>query len=90
MTNMRKLLERHQELVHSEMKKVLSHVQRADGEWFLNTLMIEDCEVPFKYKRRKRYQNLKGARVDLTYYADQESIAGINMEVMNVVRIRRS
>lgn len=90
MKSMRKLLERHPDLVHSQMKKVLSHVQRVDGEWFINTLTIEDCETPFRYKRRKRYQNLKGARVDLTYYVHHESVAGIEMEVMNVVRIRRS
>jgi len=32
----------------------------------------------------------KGARVNLTFYPESESIAGIVFEVMNVVRIRRS
>jgi hypothetical protein len=83
-----KLLKRHKNLVHSEMFKVTSHVQREAGEWIINTLMIEGCEVPFKYKRKKRYKNLKGQRVNLTYYPDIESVAGIEMEVMTVVRIK--
>ena len=85
-----KLLERHQQLIHSRHKKVLSHTQRQEGEWLINTLMIEDCETPFRYKRKKRYRDLKGARVDLTYYPATHEVAGITMDVMNVVRIRRS
>lgn len=88
--DVRKMLDKHRELTHSEMKKVVSHVQRADGDWYQNTLMIEGCETPFRYKRRKRYHELKGARVDMTYYPATEHIAGIEMDVMNVVRIRRS
>lgn len=84
------LLEQHRELTHSEMKKVVSHVQRADGEWLLNTVMIEDCSIPFRYRRRKRYRDLKGARVDITYYPAVETVAGMEFEVMKVVRIRRS
>lgn len=84
------MLAKHQELTHSEMKKVVSHVQRADGEWFQNTLLIADCDTPFRYKRRKRYRDLRGARVNLTYYPGSEKIAGIEMEVMRVVRLRRS
>ena len=83
-----KLLSTHQKLVHSEGVKVLSHVQRDDKEWIINTLMIEGCEVPFKYKRKKMYRNIKGQRVNLTYYATTESVAGIEMEVMKVVRIK--
>jgi hypothetical protein len=83
-----KLLKTHQELVHSEMVKVISHVQRDTKEWVLNTLIIENCEVPFKYKRKKMYKNIKGRRVNLTYYPEIESIAGIEMEVMKVVRIK--
>jgi len=83
-----KLLKTHQKLVHSEGVKVLSHVQRDDKEWIINTLMIEGCEVPFKYKRKKMYRNIKGQRVNLTYYPMTETVAGIEMEVMKVVRIK--
>ena len=83
-----KLLNKHKNLVHSDMKKVTSHVQREDGEWFVNTIMIEDCDVPFRYKRKKLYKCIKGARVNLTYYATAEKIGGFEMEFMNVVRIK--
>ena len=85
-----KLLKKHEQLVHSDGVKVTSHVQREKGDWFLNTLMIEDCEVPFKYKRTRKYRNLKGQRVNLTYYPATETVAGMAFEVMNVVRIRIS
>lgn len=80
-------LEKHPDLVHSEDVKVTSHVQRKDGEWIINTIMIEGCEVPFRYKRKKQHKNLEGARVNITYYPYIESLAGIDFEVMNVVRI---
>jgi hypothetical protein len=83
-----KLIEKHKNLVHSEMRKVTSHVQREAGEWIINTLMVEGCEVPFKYKRKHKYKSIKGQRVNLTYYPDIETVAGIEMEVMNVVRIK--
>jgi len=83
-----KLIAKHKNLVHSDMRKVTSHVQREAGEWIINTLMIEGCEVPFKYKRKKKYKNIKGQRVNLTYYPDTETVAGIEMEVMTVVRIK--
>ena len=83
-----KLLNAHQKLTHSEMVKVVSHVQRDTKEWVLNTLMIENCDVPFKYKRKKKYKNIKGSRVNLTYYPITESVAGVDMEVMKVVRIK--
>ncbi|MDH5178578.1 MAG: hypothetical protein OEY07_02855 [Gammaproteobacteria bacterium] len=83
-----KLLKKHQALVHSEHRLVTSHVQRADGEWFINTIMIEGCDVPFKYKRKQRYKSLQGQRVNLTYYADQMEVAGICMEYMKVIRLR--
>ncbi len=83
-----KLLKTHQKLVHSEMLKVTSHVQRDTKEWVLNTLMIEGYDIPFKYKRKKMYKNIKGQRVNLTYYPVTESVAGIDMEVMKVVRIK--
>ena len=62
-TDPEKLLKKHEKLVHSDMVKVTSHVQREKGEWFLNSLMIEGCEVPFKYKRTRKYKNLQGQRV---------------------------
>ncbi len=83
-----KLLKSHQKLTHSEMVKVTSHVQRDTKEWVLNTIMIEYCDVPFKYKRKKKYKNITGQRVNLTYYPVTESVAGIEMETMKVVRIK--
>lgn len=82
------LLKKHPELVHSEMRKVISHIQREAGEWILNTVMIEGCEVAFKYQRKKRYKSLQGQRVNLTYYPAVEQVAGIAFEIMRVVRIR--
>lgn len=85
-----KMLASHKQLVHSEFQKVSSHVQRQQDEWYLNTLMIEGHNVPFKYKRKQPYQSLKGARVNLTYYPTTESVAGMEIEVMKVVRLKRS
>lgn len=85
-----KLLKKNQQLVHSDNKKVISHVQRKSDDWILNTVMIEDCSVPFKYKRQQAYKNLAGARVNLTYYPTTENVAGMAFEVMKVVRIRIS
>jgi hypothetical protein len=85
-----KLLKKNPQLIHSDMMKVTSHVQRQSEGWFINTIMIENCEVPFKYKRKKRYKNLTGATVNLTYYPQAELIAGIEFETMKVVRIRIS
>ena len=84
-----KLLEKHKNLTHSELMKVISHVQREQGEWVLHTVMVEGYDVPFKFKRKGKYQNLKGARVNMTYYSGQEVVAGIDFEVMKVVRIKR-
>jgi len=83
-----KLIKKHKKLVHSEILKVTSHVQRNDGDWIINTLMIEGYDVPFKYKRKKPYKNLKGQRVNLTYYPVVEVVAGLEFEIMNVVRIK--
>lgn len=83
-----KLVKKHQELTHSESVKVVSHVQRDKDEWVLNTVMIEDCDVPFKYKRKQQYKSLKGARVNITYYPTKEVVAGMDFEIMNVVRIK--
>ena len=85
-----KLLKRHEKLVQSDLQKVLSHVQRRDGDWILNTLMVEGCGVPFKYKRKRPYKNLSGRRVNLTYYPATEEVAGLAFEVMNVVRVKVS
>jgi len=86
----KKLLETHRDLIQSDMMKVRSHVQREKGDWIINTLMLEGYDVPFKYKRKKRYKNLQGQRVNLTYYSAVENIIGVEMEVMNVVRIKVS
>ena len=85
-----KLVKKHSALTHSDMMKVTSHVQREAGEWIVNTLMLEGCDVPFRYKRKQLYKNLKGQRVNLTYYPTNENVAGIQMEIMNVVRIKIS
>ena len=87
-TSPEKLTKDHKELVHSEMQKVISHVQRKDDEWFINTVMIDGCSAPFKFKRKKPYKNLKGKQVNLTYYPDVETVAGFELEIMSVVRIR--
>ena len=83
-----KLLKTHQQLVHSEMAKVISHVQRTSGEWLINTVMIEGCDVPFRYRRKEQYRSLQGQRVNLTYYRSSEKVAGMEMEVMKVVRVK--
>lgn len=85
-----KLTRKHNDLIHSDNYKVLSHVQREEGEWIINTLMIEECDVPFRYKRRQYYKSLEGQRVNLTYYRDEIRVGGFPMEVMNVVRLKRA
>ena len=84
------LTQKHKALTHTDMLKVTSHVQREDGEWIINTVMVEGYDVPFKYKRRKQYRNLQGQRVNMTYYPATENVAGMEFEVMNVVRIKVS
>ncbi len=90
MSDADKLLRKHFELNQLDVAKVMSHVQRKRGDWVLNTIMLEGYDVPFKYSRKKKYKNLEGARVNLTYYRQTESIAGMDLEVMKVVRIRRA
>lgn len=85
-----KLVIKHEKLTHSDMRKVVSHAQRQAGDWIINTVIIEGCETPFRYKRKKKYKNLRGARVNLTYYPATENIGGMEMDVMKVVRIRLS
>ncbi|MGF1685452.1 hypothetical protein L4C36_01990 [Photobacterium japonica] len=86
---MDKLLSAHEKLVHSEGLQVVSHTQREDEDWILHTLMIKNVDVPFKFKRQKKYQSLKGAKVNMTYYPASEVIAGFTIEYMKVVRIKR-
>lgn len=85
-----KMLEKHQNLVHSEDMKVISHVQRNDDDWIVNTVMIEGYDVPFKFRRKKAYKNLNGSMVNLTYYPVVEEVAGLEFEIMKVVRIKVS
>jgi hypothetical protein len=86
----KKLVDKHHDLVHSENLKVSSHVQREEDDWVLNIIMIDNITVPFKYKRKKLYRSLKGQRVNVTYYPSTETIAGFDIEIMNVVRIKVS
>lgn len=85
-----KLLKKNAQLNQLDAVKVISHMQRKRGDWFLNTLMLEGYTVAFKYSRKKRYRSLEGASVNLTYYPDAEIVAGLEFEYMKVVRIRRS
>ncbi|MCO4787223.1 hypothetical protein MGA5115_01989 [Marinomonas gallaica] len=84
------LISKHPGLIHSDAMKVKSHVQRSQEDWVLHTLMIEGYDVPFRFRRQGKYHSLRGARVNITYYPAQESVAGIDMEIMKVVRVKRS
>ena len=72
------------------MARVVSHVQREKDGWVLNTVMLDGYDVPFKYSRKKLYRSLQGARVNLTYYPQLEQVAGLDVEIMKVVRIRQA
>jgi hypothetical protein len=85
----KKLVDKNKNLTHSELMKVISHVQREQDDWVLHTLMMDGCDVPFKFKRKGNYKSLKGARVNMTYYSKQETVAGMSFEIMKVVRIKR-
>jgi len=88
-TDPNKLIKTHQKLNHSEMKTVISHTQREEGDWFVNSIMISDCDVPFKFRRKTKYKKInKGQRVNLTYYPKTELVSGLEFEVMQVVRIK--
>jgi len=89
-SEVKKLLKKNEQLNQLDAVKVLSHVQRESGDWYINTLMLEGYEVPFKYSRKKQYHNLQGAQVNLTYYPQTENVAGLEFETMKVVRLRRS
>ncbi len=86
----KKLIAKHEKLVHSENMKVDSHVQREKDDWFINTIMLDGITIPFKYNRKKRYKSLNGQRVNVTYYPETEVIAGMEIEIMKVVRIKVS
>ena len=90
MSDPNKLLKKHEQLNQLDGVKVMSHVQRDKDDWVINTVMLEGYDVPFKYRRKTAYKSLKGAQVNLTFYPETESIAGIAFEMMKVVRIRRS
>ena len=85
-----KLTEKHRNLIHTELMKVVSHTQRVQGEWILHSIMIEGCDVPFKFRRKDKYQSLVAARVNMTYYTATEVVAGIEFEYMKVVRIKKA
>ena len=84
------LLMKNNELIQSDALKVKSHVQRSQEDWILHTLMIEGYDVPFRFKRQAKYRTLRGARVNLTYYATQEIVGGIPIQIMKVVRVKRT
>ena len=84
----KELLTKHQNLTHTEHIKVVSHTQREEDDWYINTLMLENIEPPFKYKRKKLYKSLSGQYINLTYYPEEELIANFKIEVMKVVRIK--
>lgn len=88
--DVKKLLANHEDLIHSEGLKVLSHVQRKEDDWYINTLMLEGIDVPFKYKRKQPYKSLKDTQVNLTYYRETNIIAGLEFETMKVVRLKQS
>jgi len=90
MSDVKKLLKKHGQLNQLDLAKVVSHVQRETDDWVLNTIMLEGYDVPFRYRRKKRYKNLKGARVNLTFYPETRPIGGVDFEIMRVVRIKRS
>lgn len=87
-SDQQQLLKKRPNLIQSNDKKVVSHVQREENDWVLHTVMIEGCDTPFQFKRQKQYRNLKGARVNLSYYPSTRSVAGMDFEIMKVVRIR--
>lgn len=89
-TEAKSLTDKHEELTHSEHQTVLSHVQREVDEWYLNTIMIKGIDVPFKYRRKKIYKSLQNQQVNITYYPTIETVAGFELEVMKIVRIKVS
>ena len=89
-SDVNKLLEKHRQLNQLAMARVVGHVQREKDGWILNTVMLDGYDVPFKYSRKRLYRSLQGARVNLTYYPQLEQVAGLDVEIMKVVRIRQA
>lgn len=85
-----KLIEKNKNLIHTELMKVVSHTQRVQSEWILHSVMVEGCDVPFKFRRKNTYQSLVAARVNMTYYPAIEVVAGIEFDYMKVVRIKKA
>jgi len=85
-----KLVDKHHQLTHTENISVVSHVQREEGEWFINTIMLDGVSSPFKYKRKQLYKSLNKQKVNITYYPSVEDVAGFEIEIMNIVRIKVS
>jgi len=62
-TDAKKLVETHNNLNHSQLVKVASHIQRKQGEWILHTLMVEGCDATLEvkscgfYSLRTRYRS---------------------------------
>lgn len=85
-----KLLSKHASLTETSNAKVVSHVQRDEDDWVRHTIMLDGYDVPFVFRRKKAYRSLVGARVNITYYRQTETVAGIDFESMKVVRIKRA
>ena len=52
--------------------------------------MLKGIDVPFKYRRKKLYKSLQNQQVNITYYPTVEMVAGFELEVMKIVRIKVS
>ena len=87
-TDAKSLTDRHESLTHSEQQTVVSHVQREVDDWYLNTIMLKGVDVPFKYSRKKHYKSLQSQQVNITYYPANETVAGFEIEIMKIVRIK--
>ena len=87
-TDAKSLTDRHESLTHSEQQTVVSHVQREVDDWYLNTIMLKGVDVPFKYRRKKRYKSLQSQQVNITYYPANQTVAGFEIEIMKIVRIK--
>jgi len=89
MSDVKKLLKKHQQLNQLDAAKVVSHVQRNKDDWVINTIMLEGYDVPFKYRRKTVYKSLKGARVNLTFYPETETIASrcrVSSNIANILQ----
>jgi len=83
-----KIIKKHKQLVHSDMLKVTSRVQRNEADWILNTIMVEGYDASFRYKCRQTYKSIMGLRVNLTYNPSSETVGDVEFEIMNAVRIK--